>query len=59
MTIVEEPIEDREGMPLVRIRATGICAGPEDPGGRYWIVPAVIGSYLTLRLLRHRPRRKA
>jgi deazaflavin-dependent oxidoreductase (nitroreductase family) len=48
-----------EGMPLVRIRATGICAGPEDPGGRYWIVPPVIGSYLTLRLLRRGSRRKA
>ena len=28
-----------EGMPLVRVRATGIAAGPEDPGGRYWVVP--------------------
>ena len=41
-----------EGMPLVRIRATGICAGPEDPGGRYWIVPVVLAGFITLRLLR-------
>ena len=46
-----------EGMPLVRVRATGIAPGPEDPGGRYWIVPLVIGSYLTLRVLRNRSRR--
>jgi deazaflavin-dependent oxidoreductase (nitroreductase family) len=48
-----------EGMPLVRIRATGISAGPEDPGGRYWIVPMMVGAYLTLRLLRSRSRRMA
>jgi deazaflavin-dependent oxidoreductase (nitroreductase family) len=47
-----------EGMPLVRIRATGICAGPEDPGGRYWIVPMVVGACITLGLMRRR-RRKA
>ncbi len=41
-----------EGMPLLRIRATGICAGPQDPGGRYWVLPAVIGAYVTFRLLR-------
>ena len=45
-----------EGMPLVRVRATGICAGPADPGGRFWVVPVVVGAYLTLRLLRRRPR---
>jgi hypothetical protein len=38
----------------VRIRATGISAGPEDPGGRYWIVPMMVGAYLTLRWLRRR-----
>ena len=45
-----------EGMPMVRVRATGICAGPEDPGGRFWVVPVVVGTYLTLRWLRRRPR---
>ena len=48
-----------EGMPIVRVRATGIAVGPEDPGGRYWIVPAVVGTYLTVRLVRGRIRRKA
>jgi len=47
-----------EGMPLVRVRATGIAAGPEDPGGRYWIVPAVVGTLLTVLWLRGRTRRK-
>ena len=41
-----------EGMPLVRVRATGIAAGPEDPGGRYWVVPLVGGTLLTLWWLR-------
>ena len=48
-----------EGMPLVRVRATGIAAGPEDPGGRYWVVPALVGANLTLRILRSRSRRNA
>ena len=43
-----------EGMPLVRVRATGIAAGPEDPGGRYWIVPIAAGAILGLWLLRSR-----
>lgn len=55
-----EDIERKcQGMPLVRIRATGIAVGPEDPGGRYWVVPVVVGTYLTMRLLRHRSRPKA
>jgi deazaflavin-dependent oxidoreductase (nitroreductase family) len=41
-----------EGMPLIRVRATGIAAGPEDPGGRYWVVPLVGGTLLTLWWLR-------
>jgi len=45
-----EEIERKcEGMPLVRVRATGIAAGPEDPGGRYWVVPlaasATVGAW--------------
>jgi deazaflavin-dependent oxidoreductase (nitroreductase family) len=48
-----------EGMPLVRVRATGIAAGPEDPSGRYWVVPALVGAYLTLRIIRSRFRRNA
>jgi len=45
-----------EGMPLVRVRATGIAAGPEDPGGRYWVVPVVASAFLTLWWLRARGR---
>ncbi len=48
-----------EGMPLVRVRATGIAAGPEDPGGRYWLVPVVGGTLLTLWWLRARGRRRS
>ncbi|HEX7490223.1 MAG TPA: nitroreductase family deazaflavin-dependent oxidoreductase [Candidatus Limnocylindrales bacterium] len=51
-----------EGMPLVRVRATGIAAGPEDPGGRYWLLPVVGGTLLALLWLRgrgkHRDRAK-
>jgi deazaflavin-dependent oxidoreductase (nitroreductase family) len=48
-----------EGMPLVRVSARGIAAGPEDPGGRYWIVPVVVGTLLTLHLLRRHSGRRA
>jgi deazaflavin-dependent oxidoreductase (nitroreductase family) len=41
----EEIARKCEGMPLVRIRATGIAAGPEDPGGRFWVVPIVAIQY--------------
>jgi deazaflavin-dependent oxidoreductase (nitroreductase family) len=47
-----------EGMPLIRVRATGIAAGPEDPGGRYWLIPAVGGTLLTLWWLKNRGRRR-
>jgi deazaflavin-dependent oxidoreductase (nitroreductase family) len=43
-----------EGMPLVRVKATGIAAGPEDPGGRYWLVPVVGGTLLALWWLKKR-----
>jgi deazaflavin-dependent oxidoreductase (nitroreductase family) len=45
-----------EGMPLVRVRATGIAAGPEDPGGRYWLVPTAVGVGLALMWLARRNR---
>lgn len=47
-----------EGMPLVRIRATGIAAGPEDPGGRFWVMPIVASAVLAVVLLRRRGRDK-
>jgi deazaflavin-dependent oxidoreductase (nitroreductase family) len=45
--------------PLVRIRAKGIAAGPEDPGGRFWVVPLAAGAVVALWWLRWRPKRKA
>jgi deazaflavin-dependent oxidoreductase (nitroreductase family) len=47
-----------EGMPLVRVRATGIAAGPQDPGGRYWIVPLAASAMVTVWWLRGRRRRR-
>ncbi|MGA2512450.1 MAG: nitroreductase/quinone reductase family protein [Candidatus Limnocylindrales bacterium] len=47
-----------EGMPLVRVRATGVAAGPEDPGGRYWAVPVVGGTVLAAWWLRGRCRNR-
>jgi deazaflavin-dependent oxidoreductase (nitroreductase family) len=48
-----EEVEHKcEGMPLVRVRATGIAAGPEDPGGWFWVVPigaSVLGGLWLLR----------
>jgi deazaflavin-dependent oxidoreductase (nitroreductase family) len=48
-----------EGMPLVRVKATGIAVGPEDPGGRYWVVPMAAGVLFAVWWLRSRARRKA
>ena len=31
----------RQAIPVVRIRVTGIAAGPWDPGGRGWILSTV------------------
>ena len=50
-----EEIERKcEGMPLVRVRATGIAVGPEDPGGRYWIVPLAASAVLAICWLRRK-----
>lgn len=55
-----EEIERKcEGMPLVRVRATGIAAGPEDPGGRYWIVPIAVSAVIGVWWLRGWARHKA
>jgi deazaflavin-dependent oxidoreductase (nitroreductase family) len=43
--------------PLVRIRATGIAAGPEDPRGWFWVVPLAVVTWLAWRRLRSRGRR--
>lgn len=56
--VPEEIARKCEGMPLVRIRATGIAAGPEDPGGRFWVVPIVASAVVAVVLLRRRGRDK-
>ena len=49
-----------DGLPLVRMRATGIAAGPEDPGGWFWAVPVAISGWWLVRWMRGRGRaRKA
>jgi deazaflavin-dependent oxidoreductase (nitroreductase family) len=48
-----------EGMPLVRVRSTGLAAGPMDPGGRYWIVPLAASAIVILWWLRGRSGRHA
>jgi len=55
----EEIARKCEGMPLVRVKATGIAAGPDDPGGWFWVVPIAIGGWWLLRRLRGRSRRSA
>lgn len=42
-------------LPLVRIRLTGLAAGPADPGGRFWVVPTILGLAWLARRVR-RPR---
>jgi deazaflavin-dependent oxidoreductase (nitroreductase family) len=32
------------GLPLVRVRVTGLGSGPFDPGGMGWVLPAVISA---------------
>jgi deazaflavin-dependent oxidoreductase (nitroreductase family) len=44
------------GMPLVRIRATGIAAGSDDPGGWFWVVVAAVSGWWLVRTLRGRRR---
>ncbi len=49
----------REGLPLVRIRPTGIAPGPADPGGLLWLATSAAGSLLILRWLVRRTVRRA
>lgn len=37
--------------PMVRIRATGIAAGPDDPGGAGWVVSATVATIATFSLV--------
>jgi deazaflavin-dependent oxidoreductase (nitroreductase family) len=54
----DEIVVKCEGLPLVRVRATGIAAGPEDPGGRYWVVPLAVTAFAGVWWLRGRGRRR-
>ena len=40
------------GFPLVRVRATGIAAGPDDPGGWFWVVVAAVSGLVAVRWLK-------
>jgi deazaflavin-dependent oxidoreductase (nitroreductase family) len=52
----EEISRKCEGLPLVRVRATGIAAGPEDPGGWFWAVPIGLSALALVWVLRGRRR---
>jgi hypothetical protein len=45
------------GLPLVRIRVTGLGVGPFDPGGRGWILPTLLSAAWLGTRLRRRLRR--
>jgi hypothetical protein len=45
------------GLPLVRIRVTGLGVGPFDPGGRGWVLPTVLGVAWVAARVRRRLRR--
>ncbi len=47
----EELARQTAGLPLVRIRPTGIAAGPLDPGGRAWVVYQLAALWASWRLL--------
>lgn len=58
----EELSRRTAGLPLVRIRPTGIAAGPLDPGGRAWIayqVVALWASWRAVAMLARLVRRRA
>lgn len=48
----DELRERTRGLPLVRIRATGIAAGPTDPGGLAWIPVQAAAIWLSWRAIR-------
>lgn len=50
----EELLEKGAGVPLVRIRTTGIAAGAADPGGWIWVLPTFLSLVWILRRLRRR-----
>jgi deazaflavin-dependent oxidoreductase (nitroreductase family) len=65
-TASDEQLSRRtQGLPLVRIRPTGIAAGPLDPGGTAWVVYQLVALWaswralgLLARIVRRRPHRR-
>jgi deazaflavin-dependent oxidoreductase (nitroreductase family) len=47
----EEFARRTAGLPLVRIRPTGIAAGPLDPGGRAWVVYQLVALWASWRFI--------
>jgi hypothetical protein len=47
------------GIPLIRIRVTGLGVGPFDPGGRGWVLPTVLTGLWFTAWLRRRRRSRA
>lgn len=45
------------GLPLIRVRVTGLGVGPFDPGGRGWVLPTVLSLAWLANRLRRRVRR--
>lgn len=58
-TTPEELERKCAAFPLVRITATGIAAGPEDPGGRFWVVPVAAMAVAALWWLRRQSKGRA
>jgi hypothetical protein len=46
----DELREKAHGIPLIRVRVTGIAAGPSDPGGLIWVPITVVYAWWLLRL---------
>lgn len=47
------------GLPLVRMRVTGLGSGPFDPGGMGWVVPTVVGVVLLVGWARKNSHRRS
>jgi hypothetical protein len=45
--------EKARGLPLIRVRVTGIAPGPSDPGGLIWVPITIVSAWLLLRALAH------
>lgn len=48
----EAILAEMQAFPLVRIRQSGLAAGPNDPGGLGWVVGTIVNTIVTVYLLR-------